>query len=172
MRPSDHRASRRDRQSRRVGESNAQSSSRRDSEDRVSSRRDSVDRGDSGHRRSRSRSRSRETSKSWSEMKGKLAADRAAVAARGSRSDKATNVAPKGGLEMIEIVVNDRLGKKSRVKCSPRDSVGDLKKLIAMQTGTRPEKIRLQKWYSIFKDHLTLDDYEIHDGMSIELYYN
>jgi len=45
-----------------------------------------------------------------------------------------------------------------------------LKKIIAAQIGTRPEKIRLQKWYQIFKDHVTLDDYEIHDGMGIELY--
>jgi ubiquitin-like protein 5 len=82
--------------------------------------------------------------------------------------------------------------------------VGDLKKLIAAQTGTRADKIRLQvchssedeaallqinvssfafvlsrgfcfflqKWYSIFKDHITLEDYEIHDGMGLELYYN
>jgi Ubiquitin family len=50
------------------------------------------------------------------------------------------------------------------------DTVGDLKKVIAAQTGTRPEKIRLQKWYTIYKDHLTLEDYEIHDGMSLEMY--
>lgn len=70
------------------------------------------------------------------------------------------------------VVVNDRLGKKSRVKCSPSDTVGDLKKFIAMQTGTRADKIRLQKWYTVFKDHITLSDYEIADGMSLELYYN
>lgn len=75
-------------------------------------------------------------------------------------------------LPMIEIVVNDRLGKKMRIKCSQEDTVGDLKKLIAVQTGTRPEKIRLQKWYNIFKDPIKLSDYEIHDGMSLELYYN
>ena len=28
--------------------------------------------------------------------------------------------------------------------------------------GTRPEKIRIQKWYTIYKDHITLADYEIH----------
>ena len=36
----------------------------------------------------------------------------------------------------------------------------------------RPEKIRIQKWYTIFKDHITLEDYEIHDCMGLELYYN
>jgi ubiquitin-like protein 5 len=73
---------------------------------------------------------------------------------------------------MIEVVCSDRVGKKIRVKCNPDDTIGDLKKLIAAQIGTRPEKIRLQKWYSVFKDHITLDDYEIRDGSNIELYYN
>ena len=73
---------------------------------------------------------------------------------------------------MIEIVCDDRVGKKIRVKCNPDDTIGDLKKLIAAQIGTRPEKIRLQKYYSVFKDHITLEDYEIKDGSNIELYYN
>jgi hypothetical protein len=34
-----------------------------------------------------------------------------------------------------------------RVKCSPDDTVGDLKKLIAAQTGTDWRKIQLKKWY-------------------------
>jgi ubiquitin-like protein 5 len=58
---------------------------------------------------------------------------------------------------MIEVVCNDRLGKKVRVKCNSDDTIGDLKKLIAAQTGTRAEKIRLQKWYNIYKDHITLE---------------
>ena len=72
---------------------------------------------------------------------------------------------------MIEVIANDRLGKKVRVKCNPDDTIGDLKKLIAAQTGTRPEKIRLPKWHTVFKDHITLADYEIKDSMSLELYY-
>ncbi|KDP44042.1 hypothetical protein JCGZ_05509 [Jatropha curcas] len=74
--------------------------------------------------------------------------------------------------KMIEVILNDRLGKKVRVKCNEDDSIGDLKKLVAAQTGTRPDKIRIQKWYTIYKDHITLQDYEIHDGMGLELYYN
>ena len=70
---------------------------------------------------------------------------------------------------MIEVVCNDRLGKKIRVKCNPDDTIGDLKKLLAAQIGTRPEKLRIQKWYTIYKDHITLEDYEIHDGMSMEM---
>lgn len=76
------------------------------------------------------------------------------------------------GKKMIEVVLNDRLGKKVRVKCNEDDTIGDLKKLVAAQTGTRPDKIRIQKWYTIYKDHITLKDYEIHDGMGLELYYN
>ncbi|XP_068854096.1 ubiquitin-like protein 5 [Aphelocoma coerulescens] len=76
-----------------------------------------------------------------------------------------------GAGAMIEVVCNDRLGKKVRVKCNPEDSIRDLKKLIAAQTGTRWDKIVLKKWYTIFKDHVTLGDYEIHDGMNLELYY-
>ena len=71
---------------------------------------------------------------------------------------------------MIEVICNDRLGKKIRVKCNADDTVGDLKKLLAAQTGTRPEKLRIQKWYTVYKDHITLEDYEIHDGMGLELY--
>uniref|UniRef100_A0A5F8HJ91 Ubiquitin-like protein 5 n=1 Tax=Monodelphis domestica TaxID=13616 RepID=A0A5F8HJ91_MONDO len=60
--------------------------------------------------------------------------------------------ANQGGREylgaMIEVVCNDRLGKKVRVKCKPStdDTIGDLKKLIAAQTGTRWNKIVLKKW--------------------------
>ncbi|KAL7413511.1 ubiquitin-related domain-containing protein [Mrakia frigida] len=74
------------------------------------------------------------------------------------------------GGTMIEVIANDRLGRKVRVKCSPQDTVGDLKKLIAAQTGTNSKKVQLKKWYTTFKDHITLADYEIHDGMSLEMY--
>lgn len=45
-----------------------------------------------------------------------------------------------------------------RVKCNPDDTIGDLKKLIAAQTGTRYDKIVLKKWYTIFKDNIRLSD--------------
>lgn len=61
---------------------------------------------------------------------------------------------------MLEITCNDRLGKKVRVKCNPDDTIGDLKKLIAAQTGTRYDKIVLKKWYTIYKDNIRLSDCE------------
>ncbi|KAK9465119.1 ubiquitin-related domain-protein [Lipomyces arxii] len=70
---------------------------------------------------------------------------------------------------MIEVVCNDRLGKKIRVKCLEDDTIGDFKKLVASQIGTSPEKIILKKGYTAFKDHITLADYEIHNGMNLEL---
>ncbi|KAJ0725347.1 putative Ubiquitin-like domain-containing protein [Helianthus annuus] len=73
---------------------------------------------------------------------------------------------------MIEVVLNDRLGKKVRVKCNDDDTISDLKKLVAALTVTRADKIRIQKWYNIYKDHISLKDYEIHDGIGLELYYN
>ena len=44
---------------------------------------------------------------------------------------------------MIEVICNDRLGGKVRVKCYPSDKISDLKLLVGAHTGTRPEKIRL-----------------------------
>ena len=74
--------------------------------------------------------------------------------------------------QMIEVIANDRIGKKVRVKCFPSDTIYNLKQLIAAHIGTKPEKIRLQTAYTVFKDKITLDEYEIKDGSSIELYYN
>ncbi|CAN3356539.1 ubiquitin-like modifier Hub1p [Diutina catenulata] len=72
---------------------------------------------------------------------------------------------------MIEVSANDRLGKKIKVKCLEEDSVGDLKKMIGALTGTDWQKIVLKKGYKVYKDHITLADYEIHDGFNFELYY-
>lgn len=74
--------------------------------------------------------------------------------------------------EMIELIINDRIGKKVRIKCFPSDSIWNLKQLIAAHIGTKPEKIKLQKSYQVLKDQITIQDYEIKDGSSLELYYN
>lgn len=39
---------------------------------------------------------------------------------------------------MIEVIVNDRMGKKEAIKCCPTDMIGDFKKLISAKIGTRP----------------------------------
>lgn len=72
---------------------------------------------------------------------------------------------------MIEVTLNDRIGVKIKVKCELDDTIGDLKKLVAAQTGTRADKLKIQKWHTVYKDHITLGDYEISDGMGLELFY-
>lgn len=73
---------------------------------------------------------------------------------------------------MIEVLVNDRLGKKASVKCLPEDTVGDFKKVLSVILGTSSySKIVLQKGKNVLKDHITLEDYEIHEGTNLELYY-
>ena len=57
--------------------------------------------------------------------------------------------------QMIEVIANDRIGKKVRVKCFPSDTIYNLKQLIAAHIGTKPEKIRLQTAYTVFKDKIT-----------------
>lgn len=52
------------------------------------------------------------------------------------------------------------------------DLVGDFKKLLAAQIGTAWEKILLKKGNTTLKDHISLGDYEIHNGTSVELYYS
>ncbi|KAF1805194.1 ubiquitin-related domain-containing protein [Mucor lusitanicus] len=114
------------------------------------------------HRSSRQRSRSRSPPRPSS----------ATAAPKSSEQKGVKRVLKKQPTySLIELEVNDRLGKKVRVKCAPNDLVGDFKKLVAAQIGTEPSKIVLKKWYKEFKDHITLADYELHDGMNLELYY-
>ena len=72
----------------------------------------------------------------------------------------------------MEVVANDRVGKKVRVKCYPSDTILSVKKLISAQTGVRAEKIRLQKGTQVYKDHIRLMDYDVPDGMGFEMQYN
>lgn len=63
------------------------------------------------------------------------------------------------------------MGKKVRVKALEEDLVGDFKKLLAVQIGTAAGKIVLKKGNTTLKDHITLGDYEVHNGTNLELYY-
>ena len=49
-------------------------------------------------------------------------------------------------------------------------TIGDSKKIISAYIGIRPEKIKLQKGAIVFRDHITIGDYEIKDGSGIEMY--
>jgi len=72
---------------------------------------------------------------------------------------------------MIEIEVNDRLGRKERIKCNPDDTIRELKILVAFKIGTRPERIRLHLADRVLADSVTLEDYEIHQDSQIEMSY-
>ena len=48
-------------------------------------------------------------------------------------------------VKMIEVVLNNQVRKKVRVKCIEDDTIEDLKKLVAAQTGTRADKIWIHK---------------------------
>ena len=37
---------------------------------------------------------------------------------------------------------------------------------------TWTSSLLLRHRYTVYKDHITLEDYEVHDGMGLELYYN
>ena len=44
---------------------------------------------------------------------------------------------------MIEVILNDRLGKKVRVKCNEDDTILDLKKLAAAQLGMYCKDVKM-----------------------------
>jgi len=70
----------------------------------------------------------------------------------------------------IEVVTIDELGRKARVNCTDEDTIAFVKKNIAAQTGSDWTKLQLKKWSTIYKDQITLKDYEVSDGMILELY--
>ena len=79
--------------------------------------------------------------------------------------------APTG--PMMLVAVNDRLGTKKEVPCLGADTIGDFKKLVAMQIGRKPHEIMLKRQSErALKDHLTLDDYEISSGVQLDLELN
>ncbi len=54
---------------------------------------------------------------------------------------------------LLEVSLNDRI--ESLNSCaSPDDTIGDLKKLVAAQTGTRADKIVLKKWLVLALVHI------------------
>lgn len=73
---------------------------------------------------------------------------------------------------MLEVVCNDRLGRKTGVKCLGEDTVGELKLVLGAQIGMDPARIVLKRGYLVLKDHISLHDYEIGNGTGVELYYS
>ncbi|MCJ1364955.1 putative actin patch assembly and actin polymerization protein [Acarospora aff. strigata] len=71
---------------------------------------------------------------------------------------------------LIRVFVNNRLGTRVSIPCSPSDTVSDFKKLVAFQVGTRPDAIMLKRQgQRALRGELTLADYEIGNGTSLDL---
>ena len=70
---------------------------------------------------------------------------------------------PQQSLAVLETVLNSRLLHAPYAGCRLRDQLCTLGCDLLQWRGRR---------YTVYKDHITLEDYEVHDGMGLELYYN
>ncbi|KAI1269560.1 ubiquitin-related domain-containing protein [Xylariaceae sp. FL1019] len=72
--------------------------------------------------------------------------------------------------EMIIVHVNDRLGTKAQIPCFASDRIKEFKVLVAAKIGREPHEILLKRQgQRPFKDILTLADYEISNGVQLDL---
>ncbi|KAG9522223.1 hypothetical protein KCV07_g3076, partial [Aureobasidium melanogenum] len=105
---------------------------------------------------------------------------------RDERKDKRKEDKPKGDKEkekkpkavaapsraepMIIVNVNDRLGTKAAIPCLGSDPVKAFKAMVAARIGRQPHEIMLKRQGERpFKDHLTLDDYGVSNGVQLDL---
>ena len=73
-------------------------------------------------------------------------------------------------MRLIRLFINNRLGTKTEILCLSSYTIGAVKKFSANRLGTKPEAMILKKQGERpLKDALTLEDYEIRDGASLEL---
>jgi hypothetical protein len=71
---------------------------------------------------------------------------------------------------MIVVNINDRLGTKSAIPCLGSDTVGQLKLMVAARIGREKGQIMLKRQGERpFKDHITLEDYGISNGVQLDL---
>ncbi|KAI0530250.1 ubiquitin-related domain-containing protein [Xylaria digitata] len=74
------------------------------------------------------------------------------------------------GEEMIIVHVNDRLGTKAAIPCFASDRIKEFKIMVAARIGREPHEILLKRQgQRPFKDILTLADYEISNGVQLDL---
>ena len=71
---------------------------------------------------------------------------------------------------IIVVHLNNRLGRRTAIQCSPQDTIKTIKLLASLQLGTRPEAIMLKRQgQRALRDGLTLEDHEIGNGSSLDL---
>jgi hypothetical protein len=82
----------------------------------------------------------------------------------------AASAAAPGGEEMIIVNINDRLGTKAAIPCFASDRVKEFKIMVAARIGREPHEILLKRQGERpFKDHLTLEDYGVSNGVQLDL---
>ncbi|KAI0593293.1 ubiquitin-like protein [Biscogniauxia sp. FL1348] len=87
-----------------------------------------------------------------------------------ARAPAAANPSMGGGEEMIIVHVNDRLGTKAAIPCFASDRIKEFKIMVAARIGREPHEILLKRQgQRPFKDMLTLADYEISNGVQLDL---
>ncbi|KAL8705637.1 MAG: hypothetical protein Q9201_001274 [Fulgogasparrea decipioides] len=76
---------------------------------------------------------------------------------------------PAAGANAIRIIINNRLGTRNEILCSPSDTISDFKKLAALHIGVKPEAITLKRQGERpLKNSLTLADYEVGNGACLD----
>ncbi|KAL9126870.1 MAG: hypothetical protein Q9217_004151 [Psora testacea] len=71
---------------------------------------------------------------------------------------------------MIIVNVNDRLGTKAAIPCLGSDPIKLFKAQVAARIGREPHEIMLKRQGERpFKDHLTLEDYGVSNGVQLDL---
>ncbi|KAF2707890.1 ubiquitin-like protein [Pleomassaria siparia CBS 279.74] len=71
---------------------------------------------------------------------------------------------------MIMVTVNDRLGTKAQIPCLASDPVKVFKALVAAKIGRASHEIMLKRQGERpFKDHITLGDYGVSNGVQLDL---
>lgn len=70
---------------------------------------------------------------------------------------------------LIRVFINNRFGARTEIPCSPSDTIEAFKKIAAVHLGTRPEAMLLKRQGERpFRNCLTLEDYGISNGSSLE----
>lgn len=77
--------------------------------------------------------------------------------------------AGKARPQVFRIIINNRLGTRAEILCSPSDTIGEFKKVAALYIGQRAGSIMLKRQGGKpMKDQLTLEDYEVSNGSSLD----
>ncbi|KAI0384790.1 ubiquitin-like protein [Hypomontagnella monticulosa] len=140
----------------------------RDDDRRGGSFRGYRNRSPSPRRRDRDRDRDRDSKPSSSSKKSKSKASDGDTSQPPVRAPAAP--AAGGGEEMIIVHVNDRLGTKAAIPCFASDRIKEFKIMVAARIGREPHEILLKRQgQRPFKDMLTLADYEISNGVQLDL---